>query len=40
MRDRSYYIKTEDDEKETNDESDPYMDMAEDSMRLDENLQQ
>lgn len=40
MRDRSYYIKTEDDEKETNNENDPYMDMTEDSMRLDENLQQ
>lgn len=40
MRDRSYYIKTEDDETETNDEADPYMDMAEDDMRLDENLQQ
>lgn len=37
MRDRSYYIKTEDDE---NMETDPYMDMAEESMRLDENLQQ
>lgn len=40
MRDRSYYIKTEDDEKETNNENDPYMDMTEDGMRLDENLQQ
>ena len=40
MRDRSYYIKTDDEEKEANNENDPYMDMAEDSMRLDENLQQ
>ncbi|PTY39915.1 DUF4340 domain-containing protein [Brachyspira hampsonii] len=38
MRDRSYYIKTEDDEKEMNDENNPYME--EDGMRLDENLQQ
>ncbi|EKV57027.1 DUF4340 domain-containing protein [Brachyspira hampsonii] len=38
MRDRSYYIKTEDDEKEMNDENNPYME--EDAMRLDENLQQ
>ena len=40
MRDKSYYIKTEDDEKETNDENDPYMEAAEEGMRLDENLQQ
>ena len=40
MRDRSYYIKTEDDDQEMNNENDPYMDMSEDDMRLDENLQQ
>ena len=39
MRDRSYYIKTEDDEKEETPE-DPYADMAEESMRLDENMRQ
>lgn len=38
MRDRNYYIKTADDEKEANNEE-PYTDMPED-MRLDENLQQ
>ncbi|WP_300369660.1 DUF4340 domain-containing protein [Brachyspira sp.] len=38
MRDRSYYIKTADDDKKTTDE-DPYTDMHED-LRLDENLQQ
>ena len=40
MRDRSYYIKTEDDEKEETTPEDPYADMAEESMRLDENMRQ
>ena len=40
MRGKEYYIKTAEDEKETNMEDDTYMDTAEDSMRLDENLQQ
>ena len=40
MRGKEYYIKTAEDEKETNMEDDTYMDTAEDSMRLDENIQQ
>ena len=40
MRGKEYYIKTEEDEKEANMENNPYMDAAEDGMRLDENIQQ
>ena len=40
MRGKEYYIKTAEDEKEDNMEDDTYMDTAEDSMRLDENIQQ
>ena len=40
MRGKEYYIKTEEDEKEANMENDPYTDETEDSMRLDENIQQ